>query len=100
MCLSEQVWLRVYDLSRNPVGAMLHRRQDQTGISRNVWGGLLQDLAMLAGSVQVGGDGNALWGNVSLQEGKESYQPWSHPPQEGKLRSRDRVSNCQFFGKK
>lgn len=62
MRLSEQVWLRVYDLSRNPVGAMLHRRQDQTGISRNVWGGLLRNLAMLAGSVQVGGDGNALGG--------------------------------------
>lgn len=86
MCLSEQVWLRVYDLSHNPMGAMLHRRQDQTGISRNVWGGLLRDLVMLAGSVQVGGDGNALWGGgggVSLQEGKESYQPWSHPHKMG-----------------
>lgn len=35
-CASEQVWLRVYDLSHNPVGAMLHRRQDQTSISRTL----------------------------------------------------------------
>lgn len=36
MRLSEQVWLRVYDLSRNPVGAMLHRgriRQASAGMS-------------------------------------------------------------------
>lgn len=46
--------LRAYDLSHNPLGAMLHRRQDQTSINRNLWDSLLQDLSVLAGCVQVG----------------------------------------------
>lgn len=65
--------LRDYDLSRNPVGAMLHRRQDQTSISRNLWDSLLQEPSVLAGCVQ--GGGNAGSGSA-FSQGPSPRRAW------------------------